>query len=282
MPEGSRAMEMVEAHLLEAPKEWNLQPLPCQNTYGFFFMMVAMENISPHKIALRFMAFVTLGVNCCTQLTLLWFIASKIMKAAPQDEEDEHKRVLLGMILGACLFCFFVAMLNNAKNGWVQSAMMTFSGGEEWGGEPPKGRRYATLTTHKKIAILTFSVLPEHVLWVMQLIVGIRFLASCTDYIDLVMNAVALIFVSDVDEMIYQAIVPTLIKNNWDVLLKVDAFHMMNPEKCIEGQIMGDNRFQDRIFRFELFALLPLTCGAATAASYFAEEIAPVFHGVRA
>lgn len=264
----------MEAHLLEAPGGWNLQPLPCRNCYGFFFMTVAMENIAPHKLALRAVALATLLVNCSIQLTLLYFIGTKIMGEERELEEDARKRAMIGFILGACLFAFYVAMINNAKNGWVQSALLTFSGGEEWGGEPPRGRRFAALAAHKKAAIATFAVLPECILWLLQLYVGVRFLASCTSYIDLVMNSVALIFVSDVDEMIYEAMVPTLIKNNWDICLVVDAFHQMDPDKG-EGQILGVTPFQDRIFKFELFGVLPLTLGAALATSYFAEEIIP-------
>jgi len=264
----------AEAQLLKAPDAWNLQPLPCRNCYGFVFLVLAVENLGPHGPALCFAALATLFVNCLTQGTLLFFIANKIMGEASHQEEDPQERMMIGLILSACLFCFFVAMMKNAKDGWMQSALLAFSGGEEWGGQPPNGRRFASLGARKRAAVIVLVVLPELVLWLVQLFVGVRFLAACTSYVDLVMNSVALVFVSDVDEMIYEAMVPMLIKNSWDSCLALDAYHQVNLNMT-GGQFTGLSRFQELVFRFELLGLVPVTLLAAMATSYFAEEIAP-------
>jgi len=242
-------------------------PLPCQNCYGFFMMTVVMERFDGPKFALRIVAFVTLGVNLVVQGTLLFFIFFKMI--GMRRDEDE-KPELIGFILCACLFTFFVAMINNAKNGWLQSLLLCFAGGEEWGGEPPKGRRFASLTAHKRTVIIVFAVIPEIVLWGLQLYVGISYLSSCLSYIDLVMNSVALVFVSDVDEMIFEATVPTLIKTTWDQAVVMDAYYKPNPEaKGVEDT--QRLRFQSLVFKVELFGVLPLVGLMALAVSSLVE-----------
>mmetsp|Transcript_64393 Transcript_64393/g.168547 ORF Transcript_64393/g.168547 Transcript_64393/m.168547 type:complete len:430 (-) Transcript_64393:170-1459(-) len=76
------------------------------------------------------------------------------------------------------------------------------------------------LTVWMRWILLLFVFVPRAVIALTLLVLGCRWLSASANFADMVLNALALVFVTDVDEMLYQAVLPIALKKqiedtNW-------------------------------------------------------------------
>jgi hypothetical protein len=89
-------------------------------------------------------------------------------------------------------------------------------------GNPELGGRclITSLTITMKAALIGFVALPRLVIALYLLVLGCRWLSASANFGDMVLNALALVFVTDIDEILYDSILPAALKKqiadtNW-------------------------------------------------------------------
>jgi len=107
------------------------------------------------------------------------------------------------------LYRFFFAMIVFVWIGFLLQEFMNATRFVQcvlWSDTCPGGRLHRTL-------IMMLVVVPRFLIWAWVLCVGIFLFISEYDYIEIVLNCVALAFLLDVDELLYSLAVPSVVKS---------------------------------------------------------------------
>lgn len=120
---------------------------------------------------------------------------------------------------------------------------------EKWPDQIPK---YVRLTVWDKFVYVLIIVVPEFVIWCCLIWIGSRYLLRCDSPEQMALRSVVLVFISRIDEVIYQFCTPTLIKNAWTEWKVLRYKVLYVPEAKAKASL-----FQTGLFVCQLVMLLP-------------------------
>ena len=110
---------------------------------------------------------------------------------------------------------------------------------------------------HSWIVVL-FAILPEIAIWVGLAVVGLQFMMLSPTYVDIILNTLAVIFIGEIDELVFNVCIHKMMLEGWDEDVKVDIW--WEPKEGTTNTAITRNPvLVGRLFRFELYYLLPLT-----------------------
>jgi hypothetical protein len=104
------------------------------------------------------------------------------------------------------------------------------------------------LTFWMRCLLLILIFLPRAIIACWLLVLGCRWLSASSNFADMVLNALALVFVTDVDEMLYQAVLPIALKKQIE---DTNWFFMQDPKTKEEVE-----RDEWKMYRRTLFWLI--------------------------
>jgi len=238
-----------------------LKPVP-QNSFGALWFMMhwydpcGLGDIWPKQRCCMIASMVgpLLVFTAATQLTLIYMVDSRIIQ---RDIEVETK--LEWWISAPCLFLFIATMINAAQNGWFVTACLFSS---KFAVKDCHGR-WALIynKSPSRVFCLISATLPEFLLWGYLMKVGICFLTAAQTAEEIFMNSLALVFIADVDNLMFNFL-PDMVTSSWeDVLceyfwegcLKCLKMGAVGLDKSVMNNKLG---FHEDMNRMEL-ALIP-------------------------